>query len=359
MVSAVVWIAPLTIPSHSPFSIIIVPYQVKSSSRVWRALASVIPLCPRIRTRDWTKSSLSSAVRGSMICACEMSTWCSLARLRTFSRSPRMMRSHMPRARSSPAAVITRQSSPSGRTIRCRLALAAALMWYWKRRDVISLRTSLPPTMASMNSVEALAANTSDAAWSLRVEVGSSLGARPCNPWIRCVAWKVSSWMERTGTRQASPGDVRIVRISGGRLVSDPSVRRMPEILGNDLDLAAMRRDKRRSTRPMCVTISTDPPDIVLSGDCWVSISINCEKVTKLVPSRSSMSPSIISTSVSETSSPRERITKPISKTEILSVSAFKYCPNTFLHSSTSSSGMPFEDLPNCQEEFARSPPPW
>jgi hypothetical protein len=27
-----------------------------------------------------------------------------------------------------------------------RLALAAALMWYWKSRDVISLRTSFPET---------------------------------------------------------------------------------------------------------------------------------------------------------------------------------------------------------------------
>mmetsp|Transcript_38741 Transcript_38741/g.95324 ORF Transcript_38741/g.95324 Transcript_38741/m.95324 type:complete len:229 (-) Transcript_38741:1348-2034(-) len=219
-----------------------------------------------------------------MMVALRTSALCSLARASTFSLSPRSTKWHRSRASSSDAAVTTLQSSPSGRTMRCLLSLATLPIENWNSRDVISRRTSLPCTIASMKDADAYWSKISEAACSLTDDVGRRRGASPCRPWMRCVAWKVSRGMVRTGTRMFSPCRICLTSLLR-TMCSDPeSVRRMPPILGKALEREAMSSESSRSTRPTCVTISTLPPGMG-SCCCWAMSCRNCLKVSEARPS--------------------------------------------------------------------------
>mmetsp|Transcript_17094 Transcript_17094/g.43043 ORF Transcript_17094/g.43043 Transcript_17094/m.43043 type:complete len:309 (+) Transcript_17094:340-1266(+) len=158
IVFAVLWHAPLTIPSAFPCSIIIVPKYAGSERSSSRAASSVIPVflrashSPRTISSPHEVCSSLRTVSGWMMAAPSMETCACSARARTAFGSPSSVTSHSPRVSRSAAAVTMRRSSPSGSTMRCLLFLAAVNMLCFRTIGERSSAGGMSPTIASRKS---------------------------------------------------------------------------------------------------------------------------------------------------------------------------------------------------------------
>src|SRR5664279_6621630 len=131
MVCAVVWTAPLTMPSAMPRWTIMVP-KYETSLTISAARSSVIPLWARSRMYSLAKRSTSSGSFGDRMVTPVMSRPSADALARTTDSSPSTVRSATPNRSRLSAARRIRSSSPSGNTTCLRSARARA-----ERRHVV------------------------------------------------------------------------------------------------------------------------------------------------------------------------------------------------------------------------------
>mmetsp|Transcript_44821 Transcript_44821/g.114584 ORF Transcript_44821/g.114584 Transcript_44821/m.114584 type:complete len:357 (-) Transcript_44821:714-1784(-) len=259
IVSAVVWMAPLTMPSAAPVAIIMVAYMLGLLHSCCVAASSVMPLALRLSASSAARAGSSSSVSGSIRLAAEMSTWTDVAKFMISSGLPRMVSLQMPRRSSSPAAVTTRLSLPSGRMMCCACRRAVFITCHWNRRGVMGssglCSASLKSDCSADSSTEASKCETTASMRSMPPLV-TSCRARESS----CATSRVSESMDRMGT-SISPCSWRLWRMdctTGDS--SPPPLSRMPAMGGNLRERVAANSPRIMSPRPECVTISAPGP---------------------------------------------------------------------------------------------------